>query len=265
MLHGGVPAGGVRQRNAVGPVLSDKSTVAPPGAFDQESKTGGRLTHRMQREFWLDRWDRNEIGFHQTEVNPWLERYWGSLGVAAGRPVFVPLCGKSLDLGWLAGQGHPVVGVEFAEAAVRAYFEEAGQPCRVERCIRMPCWVGGGISIYCGDFMELTAFELRGVAGVYDRAALVALPPRMRLWYVDHLLRIVPDQTRILLVTLEYDQRLWPGPPHSVTGPEVERLYGERCSIARLGEHPVQQLPPPFRAAGVDAALEVVYHIVKES
>lgn len=219
----------------------------------------------MQREFWLERWEKNEIGFHLPDVNPRLREFWPGLDVPAGAPVFVPLCGKSLDLRWFAAQGNPVIGVELAEPAVRAFFDEAGVPSRLERGARLPCHTAADIRIFCGDIMELTALELRGVAGVFDRAALVALPPRMRAHYVDHVLRIVPEGCRILLLTFEYDQALVPGPPHAVLQDEVLALYGSRCEVERLEHRSVSVLPPSFSAAGISEAAEAVYRIVKRA
>jgi thiopurine S-methyltransferase len=219
----------------------------------------------VQREFWLDRWRHQEIGFHQPEVNTWLKTWWPQLGLPAGSPVFVPLCGKSLDLGWLADQGHQVVGVELAESAVRSFYEHAQRPYRIERQRHLQLYAGDGVSIYCGDFMHLTALHVRGVAGVYDRAALIALPPKMRLHYADHLQRIVADGCRILLLTLEYDQSRVPGPPHSVCEDEVKTLFGARCKIKRLGSKAARDLPPKFRDAGIDEAVEVAYLLTKQA
>jgi thiopurine S-methyltransferase len=218
----------------------------------------------VHREFWLARWTNQEIGFHQPDVNPWLQRCWPRLEVPRERAVFVPLCGKSRDMAWLAQQGHPVVGVELAEAAVRAFYDESGCPYRVERQRHLQRYHGGGVAIFCGDFMDLTALHLRGVAGVYDRAALVALPPKMRAHYADHLQRIVPDNCRMLLLTLEYDQSRVPGPPHSVTEAEVRRLFGARCVVERLCCSTTTRLPPKFAEAGVTEAVEVVYRLVKQ-
>jgi thiopurine S-methyltransferase len=113
--------------------------------------------------------------------------------------------------------------------------------------------------------MELSAPELRGVEAVFDRAALIALPPRMRAHYVDHLLRIVPEGARILLVTLEYDQSLISGPPHAVLEDEVLAHYGGRCEVERIAHRPVTVVPPAFAAAGVRDAAEAVYRIVKRT
>jgi thiopurine S-methyltransferase len=219
----------------------------------------------MQRDFWLERWHKNEIGFHLPDVNPRLRQFWPELGLPAGAPVFVPLCGKSLDLHWLAEQGHQVVGVELAEAAVRAFFAEAQRNSRIERGARLPCHCSGDIRIFCGDIMELTALELRDVAAVFDRAALIALPPRMRAHYVDHVLRIIPDGAQVLLVTLEYDQALVSGPPHAVLEDEVQALYGARCTVEKLAVKPVTVIPPAFAAAGVSVAVETVYRMVKQT
>ena len=56
----------------------------------------------MHEDFWQERWARNEIGFHLREVNPYLQRHWPDLGLAAGAQVLVPLCGKSLDIARMA-------------------------------------------------------------------------------------------------------------------------------------------------------------------
>lgn len=219
----------------------------------------------MERQFWLERWANQEIGFHQPNVNPWLEQHWPALELPAGSSVFVPLCGKSLDMAWLAERGHRVIGVELAESAVRAFYEEAGQGVHVQRLRHLQCFTGGAVTIYCGDFMDLTALHLTGVAAVYDRAALIALPPRMRGHYADHLLRIIPDGCRILLLTLEYDQKRVPGPPHSVAESEVQALFGGRCRVERVCTVEATQLPPKFAAAGIDQAREVLYRLVKKT
>ena len=105
----------------------------------------------MQREFWLERWKKNEIGWHQAEVNPWLDALWSELDVPAASAVFVPLCGKSLDMRWLNEQGHPVVGVELSDHAVRAYFQEAAETFATEPQPYFMKYVGASATIYCGD------------------------------------------------------------------------------------------------------------------
>ena len=219
------------------------------------------VTQPVHRKFWLERWDQQQIGFHQAEVNPLLVKLWARLEVPERAAVFVPLCGKSLDMAWMAEQGHRVIGVELAESAIRAYYEEAGHPFRVERLRHLMLFTGGGVTLYCGDFMDLWSQHLPSVAAVYDRAALIALPPRMRAHYADHLQRIVPDGTRMLLLTLEYDQSRVAGPPHSVFQDEVVARFGKRCEVERLCCTTLDTLPPRFAEAGVTEAAEVAYLI----
>ena len=53
---------------------------------------------------WLARWAKGRIGFHLPAPHPALERWWPRLDVAPQAKVLVPLCGKSLDMRWLAAQ-----------------------------------------------------------------------------------------------------------------------------------------------------------------
>ena len=80
----------------------------------------------MKKEFWLERWERQEIGFHQSEINPYLCQYWNEVHAARESEVFVPLCGKSRDMLWLRKQGHTVLGVELSAIAAQAFFKENG-------------------------------------------------------------------------------------------------------------------------------------------
>jgi len=215
-------------------------------------------------KFWRERWRSNQIGFHQAQYNAWLVKYWARLDVPETSSVFVPMCGKSLDMRWLVNRGHTVRGIELVDLAIEAYFEEAGEPYEREVSGKLEKYGGPNSTILCGDFFDLTAADLTGTRAVFDRGALVALPANMRRRYVDHLLRVIPDQTRILLVTLEYDQHLVAGPPFSVLPEEVTTHYEERCSIELLESMPTDQLPPKFAAQGVQRAVEAVYQIVKE-
>ena len=218
----------------------------------------------MDREFWLERWRTNQIGFHQTGFNARLMQLWPTLGLAAKARVFVPLCGKSRDMLWLAGAGHAVTGVELSSTAVEAFFAEAGAPYSRRQAGAFTFYDGGHIGIYCGDFFALTEREVAGTAGVFDRGALIALPPAMRRRYAEHLLTILPIGAQSLLLTIEYDQDRASGPPFSVQPQEVAGLFGARCSVALLERSPTQEMPPRFHAQGIREAGESAYRIIKE-
>ncbi len=146
----------------------------------------------MDRKFWVDRWKRNQIGFHQVNYNVWLTKYWGDLELPASSPVFVPMCGKSLDMRWLEQQGHLVRGIDLAGIALEAYFDEGNETFERTAQGAIARYEGSKSVLFCGDFFELSAEHLNGVEGTFDRGALVALPQGRRVSYVDHMLRVLP-------------------------------------------------------------------------
>ena len=218
----------------------------------------------MKKEFWLERWERQETGFHQDDFNPYLRQYWPELHLARDSVVFVPLCGKSMDMLWLRNQGHQVLGVELSAIAVQAFFRENGYtPQHVSQH-----QVAGGkfeqceaddIRILCGDFFDLGKDDLEKVIAVYDRASLIALPPEMREHYVRHLVSILPPATQILLITLEYPQTEMQGPPFSVSASEVEAFYREHAKVRLLAQVDVLEQNPRFQQRGLSRMVENIF------
>jgi thiopurine S-methyltransferase len=213
----------------------------------------------MLLEHWHERWRRNEIGFHQDTVNPYLERYWPQLGLEAADPVFVPLCGKSLDMRWLHDRGHPVLGVEVSPIAVKDFFAEHGIQPRHAHAGPFEDWTGDGIRILCGDFFALTPGHVAGCRGVYDRASLIALPVEDRRRYADHLVSLVHPRAQVLLVTLNYPDGEMTGPPFAVTEQEVRGLYDEYFDISLMESAQVLDQNPRFRDRGLTRLEEAVY------
>ena len=170
----------------------------------------------MEPSFWHNRWQTNQTGWHESTVNPLLITYFPSLNVPPGGRVFVPLCGKSLDLGWLQSQGYAVAGAELSELAVTQLFAEL----EIEACIsdvgKFKLFSGEKTDIFVGDIFALSCEILGPVDAVYDRAALVALPETMRVQYTTHLKSLTALAPQ-LVIGYEYDQTVVPGPPFSVT------------------------------------------------
>ncbi|UOB25651.1 thiopurine S-methyltransferase [Pseudomonas orientalis] len=194
----------------------------------------------MEPEFWRDRWARNQIGFHLPEVNPYLQRYWSQLGVAGGAKVLVPLCGKSLDLVWLASQGYHVMGVELSEQAVEAFFSEQGLAPQISQRGGFKVYQTSLIEVWCGDFFALDAQSVADCSALYDRAALIALPPLMRAQYTERLNALLGSGAKGLLITLDYDQMRKAGPPFAVSDDEVHVLLGGHWALDRLEEQDIQ-------------------------
>ena len=215
----------------------------------------------MNPDFWHERWQRNEIGFHQHEINSHLQDFWGQLAVPAGGLVFVPLCGKSRDLLWLRARGYRVLGVELSPIAVRDFFVENALTPQVTRQGAYERHEADGLAILCGDFFDLTPELLQGVGGVYDRASLIALPPELRTRYAGHSAAILPAVAGILLVTMEYPQNEMSGPPFAVREEEVRRLYANRYTVGNLFSKDILAENPRFRERGLSALAEKVYRL----
>lgn len=217
----------------------------------------------MEPEFWHERWENNLIGFHLDEVNPHLRAHWASLAVRPGSRVLVPLCGKSLDLVWLAGQGYEVVGIEISPIAVKDFFAENHLKARRIANQRCDIWQSEAITLLCGDLFELTASDTGPIDAVYDRAALIALPPAMRRRYVEKLEQLVPAAPH-LLITLDYDPAQMDGPPFAVSDDEVRALYVNKYRVDRLQSDDVLADNARFRERGLDRLTESVYRLVMD-
>ncbi|RME35267.1 MAG: thiopurine S-methyltransferase [Gammaproteobacteria bacterium] len=215
----------------------------------------------MEPEFWHQRWQENQIGFHQDRVNETLEHCFPLLTPRPGEHVFVPLCGKSLDMLWLQEQGHPVTGVELSPLAVEGFFRENGLRYRSLRSGDLSRHDATGFTLYCGDFFDLQPVDVHSCTLVYDRAALVAFPPEMRPRYAAHLLGLLPAGARILLVTLAYPGGEMEGPPFSVEEEEVRSLFDGCSTVRALRSRDVLESEPKLRARGLSALREEAWLI----
>lgn len=178
----------------------------------------------MDESFWHKRWQEGAIGFHLGEPNPLLTAYWARLRLAPGSRVFLPLCGKTNDIGWLLAQGYRVAGAELSRIAIDDLFDALGIEPTIEPVGTSLRYRGQDIDIFVGNIFDLRADALGRVDAIYDRAALIALPADMRTRYCAHLIAITAAAPQ-LLVGLEYDQSQLDGPPFSVDGSEVARHY----------------------------------------
>ncbi|RXZ36109.1 thiopurine S-methyltransferase [Oxalobacteraceae bacterium CAVE-383] len=215
----------------------------------------------MEADFWLERWRDGRTHFHQNNITPQLPRHWPSLGLAAGSRVLVPLCGKSLDMLWLARQGMRVLGVELSQLGVEQFFAENGLQAAVHESAAGSHYVAGGIEIIHGDIFKLDAPTLAGCDGVYDRAALIALPPPMRAPYVKHVYAQLPPRYRGLLITLDYRQALMNGPPFSVPDDEVQALYRGHSTAEVLERSDILREEPKFAERGLTALDTLAYRL----
>jgi thiopurine S-methyltransferase len=218
----------------------------------------------MEHNFWHNKWEINQIGFHLDYIHPLLKRNLELFKVAGvlkiQDKIFVPLCGKTLDIGYLLSQGYSVVAVELSEIAVQAVFQALDLQPEISE------WRGGklyqtkNLQIYAGDFFALTQAELGDIALIYDRAALIALPELVRSDYAKYLEKITQRAPQ-LLITLDYDQTIANGPPFAVSGKDVESLYADTYPIQLIEEADIIDEEPRFKAKGLTSFYQRAYKL----
>lgn len=211
----------------------------------------------MDPNFWHKRWEKNEIGFHQSAVNVLLSDHFSGLSLPQTSRVFVPLCGKTRDIAWLLSQGHRVVGVELSKLAVEELFVDLGVAPKISVQGELLRYSAPGLEIFVGDIFELSCDLLGRVDAIYDRAALVAFPTEMRGRYGAHVAAITQLAPQFL-ICFEYDQAVMNGPPFSIDRQKVHDVYGAHYQI-----EPITNRDVAGGLKGKCPAQETVWHLVK--
>ncbi|HEX7339011.1 MAG TPA: thiopurine S-methyltransferase [Rhodanobacteraceae bacterium] len=219
----------------------------------------------MQTEFWLQRWRDGRTGFHHDRPFPLLLKHWPALALSPGAKVLVPLCGKSLDMPWLAAQGHRVLGVELSPIAIAQFLRENRLEAHEHDSPLGHHYVAGAIEIIQGDVFGLDDETLASVDAVYDRAAIIALPPAMRDHYARKVYGRLRPGCRGLMITLEYPQADMDGPPFSVDATIMKSLLGRRFAIEQLERRDILADQPSFADAGVNALHTSVYALRRDA
>lgn len=213
----------------------------------------------MDAQFWHERWENNQIGFHQEEVHFYLQEFWSHLQLPAGQEVLVPLCGKTNDMLWLLEQGYRVLGIELSPLAIAAFYEENKLvPIKKQRG-NFISWELDEIRILEGDYFALTPVETMETSATYDRASLIALPKKMRIAYVQQLTTLLKVGTKVLLVTLNYPLQEEEVPPFSVTTEEVYKLYRDSFAIQLFAAKAVPTQSPRLQTQGIKHLTESAY------
>ncbi|MDZ4725843.1 MAG: thiopurine S-methyltransferase [Leptospira sp.] len=193
----------------------------------------------MEASFWHKRWENHEIAFHEKQTNPLLIKYFPSLDLENGKRIFIPLCGKSLDIAWFLSEGYQVVGAELSKIAIDHLFQGLGEKPNIKKLDEgLEHYSAESIDIFVGDLFHLTKAILGSVDAIYDRAALVALPKEMRNQYTKHLTTLTENAAQ-LLICYQYDQSKMDGPPFSISNDEVREHYESKYILNLLASEPV--------------------------
>ena len=210
---------------------------------------------------WELRWKEGRIGFHLLEVNDYLKRFTGKFIKRNVKKIFVPFCGKSLDMFWLSERAKKVVGVELVKRPVKEFFEENELNYTIKSLDKFEFFKSNSIEIFNGDFFDLTNLQTGKFEAIYDRASIVSLEFTMRTKYVEHLMTFLVDGGKLLLITLEYDQKEMSGPPYSISFSEVKNLFSGFAEVELLETRDITD--KRLREKGLSQMLERVILIKK--
>lgn len=222
------------------------------------------MTTDSTASFWIKRWQDGDIGWHHQEINPHLLAHWNKLGVEQGARVFVPMCGKSQDMVWLAQQGYSIIGVEISDIAVEDFFSDQGLTPERKSSEQFQLLQAGKYRLLCGDIFQLKPDHLQGVSAVYDRASLVALDATQRLAYAKLLADTLPANCSLLLVAMDYPQHEMRGPPYSVPESEVFTLFDEQFLITHLHTLDLLKDTGRYRESGLSSLSENIYMLQRK-
>lgn len=213
----------------------------------------------MEPQFWHERWQTDDIGFHQPEGHDLLPKHWPTLALSRGASVLVPLCGKSLDMVWLADQGHHVIGVELSEIAVDQFYDERGVVPRTETSDGFLIKSAGPYELWCGDMLSLSSSATQNVSAIYDRASLVALPPAIQPRFAEKLATLVKPGTKGLLIALDYDLTELAGPPFATPPGTVSAIFERDFTLRTLATRDGLAQSQNLKKRGATRLDETVY------
>lgn len=184
----------------------------------------------MNKNFWLEKWEQKQIAFHQSKANSLLINNIDKLNLKDESRIFIPLCGKTLDIAYLLSKGYKVAGAELSEIAINELFEELEIVPQIADLGTIKHYSANNIDIFVGDIFDLNKDILNSIDAIYDRAALVALPLEMRKRYSQHLINITENAPQ-LLIAYEYDQTKVDGPPFSIIDKEIYDHYKQSYKL----------------------------------
>ena len=215
----------------------------------------------MEHKFWHDRWENDRIGFHQETINPYLNEYVSHLEISTSRCIFVPLCGKTKDMLWLAEKGFHVIGVEINEKAILSFFNENKIEYITKEESKICCFSSKNITIYKADIFDLEPRHMKNADCFYDRAALIALPKSTRSNYIQQMKTLTGNSPIGLLVSIEYLPTQSEFPPFCIKEEEIADLFSANFAVGKLMEQDILDASPKAIERGLTEIKEVVYSL----
>jgi len=200
-------------------------------------------------QMWKDRWDAGQIGFHKSDVHQTLVKYIDKLFPNGNKgKIFVPLCGKTVDMKWLADNGIDVIGLDAVRVSLEQFYSEHNIENSVEKCADLGQEAevfkssDNKIRLYCADMFKFSP-DIEGTFdAIWDRGSLVAIYRKDVPTYAEIIKKLLKPGASCLVEVFEYDVSIFDGvdnpqkppPPHPVLEEELRRLYEPDCSVEQL-------------------------------
>ncbi|CAK8673503.1 unnamed protein product [Clavelina lepadiformis] len=207
--------------------------------MSEVSTFGNAIKSNSHNNDWIKRWEIGDTGFHMSQVHPYLLKLKDRF-LKECSTVYVPLCGKTLDLIYLADEGHNVIGSECAEVGILQFFDD--NKIKYERSLHptAPFEVFKGIdktiTIYKGDFFQLDSVVMGRVDAIWDRGSFGAIHPSQQMKYGKIIHDIIKENGKYLLCTLRYEG-VRTGNPYSVSENDVQVSFGQSFDISTLDSY----------------------------
>jgi thiopurine S-methyltransferase len=179
----------------------------------------------MEKEFWNLKWEKDQIGFHQDEYNPYMIKYFEQFA-NQDLHVFIPLAGKTKDILWFLAHGFRVTAIEIIEKAVIDFHQDNN----IKADKKANCYHSNNLDFYHGDVFELALNEYDFI---YDRASLIAFPIDLRNKLIHYYSELINKGATLFSIVINYDESLMQGPPFSISSKNFCK-YFEGFSINEI-------------------------------
>lgn len=183
----------------------------------------------MDKEFWLSKWNENQLGFHQQDYNQYMVNFFKDYQFK-DKSVLIPLAGKSKDILWFLDKGFKVFAVEIAQKAIIDFFEEAS----ISYSKKGNIYSSKNLEFICDDMFNIEnniQYDF-----IYDRASLVALPKEMRTRLYDLYNSLIAKSSTLFSIVIDYNKELMNGPPFNINDSEIKNMF-QQCEILEFAKN----------------------------
>jgi len=195
----------------------------------------------FNQEFWGARYQSKNIGWQLADVHPKLLEYLPMITKGQKpKKFFIPLSGKTIDIPYLISLGHQVFAIEFLPETIEEWNVEHSLGLKHDKATSIFSTDDGQLTVFSGDFQNCPIENWGPFDVIWDRAAFIALDYSLRSQYAELLKRSVQADSQnehefqFLLQTVEYDKKLYGGPPQCVTDDDIKKYFSSWASVKLL-------------------------------